>query len=84
MGKTNQLNERDLEEFIKLQKKSEDSDLSLSIDVGNVNQETWDLSVKNPNRNDDVVHRSPTEIIAEIELLDAENTAILQRIKSLL
>jgi len=84
MGKTNPLNEKDLEEFIELQKKSRDSDLSWSVDVSTVNQETWDLSVKNPNGNDEVIHRSPAEIIAEIESLDAENQAILQRIKALL
>jgi type I restriction enzyme M protein len=84
MGKTNPLNEKDLEDFIELQKKFKDSDLSWSVDASKVNQETWDLSVKNPNRNNDVVHRSPAEIIAEIELLDTENKAILQRIKILL
>ena len=84
MGKTNPLNEKDLEDFIELQKKFKDSDLSWSVDVSKVNQETWDLSVKNPNGNDEVVHRSPAEIIAEIEALDLENRAILQRIKGLL
>lgn len=84
MGKTNPLSEKDLEEFIELQKKSKDSDLSWSVDVATVNQQTWDLSVKNPKGNDEVVHRSPTEIIAEIEALDAENQEILQRIKALL
>jgi type I restriction enzyme M protein len=84
MGKTNPLNEKDLEEFIHLQKKSTDSDLSWSIDLSKVNQDTWDLSVKNPNGNSEVIHRSPAEIITEIEALDNENQAILQRIKELL
>lgn len=84
MGKTNPLNEKDLEDFIELQKKAKDSDLSWSVDVSTVNQETWDLSVKNPIGNDEINHRSPTEIIAEIEALDAENQVILSRIKELL
>jgi len=84
MGKTNPLNEKDLEEFIELQKKFKESDLSWSVDISNINQETWDLSVKNPNGIDVVIHRSPVEIIAEIEALDNENRAILQRIKDLL
>jgi type I restriction enzyme M protein len=84
MGKTNPLNEKDLEEFIELQKKFKDSDLSWSVDVSTINSETWDLSVKNPNGNNEVIHRSPTEIIAEIEALDAENQSILNRIKALL
>ena len=73
-----------LEEFTALQKKFKDSDLSWSVDVSNVNHESWDLSVKNPNGNNEIIHRSPAEIIAEIEALDIENQAILQRIKELL
>jgi type I restriction enzyme M protein len=84
MGKTNPLNESDLVEFNKLQKKCEDTDLSWSVEVSNVNQDTWDLSVKNPNRNEEVVHRSPAEIIHEIEQLDSQAQEILKRIKSLI
>ena len=81
MGKTNPLNEKDLEDFTELQKNFNESDLSWSLDVETINQETWDLSVRNPNGSDVVVHRAPIEIIAEIEALDVENQAILQRIK---
>ena len=84
MGKTNPLNDKDLEEFIELQMKFKDSDLSWSLDISKVDQKTWDLSVKNPNGNDEVIHRLPAEIIAEIEALDAENQTILQRIKDLI
>ena len=84
MGKTNPLNEKDLEEFNAFQRQSKGSDRSWSVDVSTVNKETWDLSVKNPNGNEEVIHRSPAEIIAEIEALDAENQAIFKRIKSLL
>jgi type I restriction enzyme M protein len=84
MGKTNPLNENDLEEFIALQKSFKDSDLSWSVDVTTITDKTWDLSVKNPNRNDEVIHRSPADIIAEIEALDSANKEILDRIKALL
>ena len=84
MGKTNPLNERDLEEFIDLQKKFIDSTLSWSIDVASINPDTWDLSVKNPKGNEVVVHNSPIQLISEIENLAAENQMTLQRIKSLL
>jgi type I restriction enzyme M protein len=84
MGKTNPLNDRDLEEFIELQKKFKDSELSWSIDLSSIKQETWDLSVKNPNVNDEVIHKSPEELIKELEEIDAENNKILNRIKSLL
>jgi len=84
MGKTNPLNEKDLEKFIALQKSFKDSDLSWSVDVSTINNKTWDLSVKNPNRNVDVIHRPPADIIAEIETLNSANQEILNRIKALL
>ena len=84
MGKTNPLNEKDLEEFIQLQTKKVNSDLSWSIDVSTLNHETWNLSVRNPNGNDEVLHRAPAEIIDQIESLDTENQAILNRIRELL
>jgi len=84
MGKSNPLNEKDLEEFVNLQKEGKDSDLSWCINVSKVNQDTWDLSVRNPNGNDVVTHRIPSEIIAEIEQLEVENLEILNRIKGLI
>ena len=84
MGKTNPLNEKDLEGFIDLQKKFKDSNLSWSIDISAINQEMWDLSFKNPNDGDEIVHRAPAEIMADIQSIDAENQVILERIKSLL
>lgn len=84
IGKTNPLNESDLEEFINLQKKAGDSKLSWSVNVSTINQDTWDLSPKNPNQNTEVIHSSPQEIIAEIEALENENREIIQKIKELL
>ena len=84
MGKTNPLNEQDLEEFIDLQRDLTDSALSWSVDISEISQQTWDLSIKNPNGTDQVIHQSPIEIIAEIESLNLENQAILNRMKELL
>ena len=81
MGKTNPLNDQDLENFLELQRDFKVSPRSWIIDVSTVNQRTWDISVKNPNRNDEVIHRSPEEIIREIEGLDSDAQVILQRIK---
>jgi len=84
MGKTNPLNEKDLENFIELQLKSTESDLSWTVPVSKINQETWDLSVRNPNGNSEVIHRSPAEIIGEIESLSSGSDLILQKIRNLL
>jgi type I restriction enzyme M protein len=84
LGKTNPLNDDDLAEFIKLQKTKADSPKSWSVEVKNINPETFDLSVKNPNGNDEVVHRSPKEIMDEIAALDVESAEVLRNIKALL
>jgi type I restriction enzyme M protein len=84
LGKTNPLNDDDLAEFVKLQKTSADSPKSWTLDAKDINQETFDLSVKNPNNNGETKHRSPQEILDEIAKLDAESAKILQAVRGLL
>ena len=84
MGKTNPLNDADLAEFVKLQKTFADSPKSWSVDANNIDQTTFDLSVKNPNGNEEIVHRSPQEIMNEIASLDEESAKVLQTIRGLL
>ncbi len=84
MGKTNPLNDDDLAEFIKLQKKFADSDKSWTVNVKDIDPTTFDLSVKNPNGGAEVVHRTPQEIMAEIATLDNESAVVLQAIDKLL
>ena len=54
------------------------------MNVSDNDQTTWDLSVKNPNGGEEVVHRSPEEIIKDISRGDAEAAGILEGIKGLL
>ncbi len=84
MGKTNPLNDADLAEFIALQKTKADSPKSWSVEVENVDANTFDLSVKNPNGGEEIAHRSPPAIIAEITALDAQSAGVLANIQSLL
>ena len=84
MGKTNPLNERDLEDFIQTAATQTETDNSWLVPVADINSETWDLTVNNPNRVEEVDNRTPQEIIAEIELLDAQTAEALQAIKELL
>ena len=84
LGKTNPLNDEDLSEFIKLQKKSADSPKSWTVDAKTIDQATFDLSVKNPSGGEVVAHRSPQAIMDEIAALDAESRKILTSIKALL
>ena len=84
LGKTNPLNDADLAEFVKLQRSFADSPKSWSVDAKSIDQTTFDLSVKNPNGGEEVIHRSPQAIMDEIAALDAESAAVLLRIKELL
>jgi type I restriction enzyme M protein len=84
MGKTNPLNDDDLTEFVKLQKKFADSDRSWTVDAKTIDPTTFDLSVKNPNGGEEVVHRSPQEIMDEIAALDGESAEVLTTIRGLL
>ena len=83
LGKTNPLNENDLAEFVKLQKKRADSENSWSVKVSDIDAETYDLSVKNPNRQDETVLREPEVILEEMESLDAEAAEVLETIRGL-
>lgn len=84
MGKTNPLHDDDLAEFVELQKTNADSPKSWSIDAADIDQTTFDLSVKNPNGGEEVTHRSPEAIMDEIAALDAESAEVLQTIRGLL
>jgi type I restriction enzyme M protein len=82
LGKTNPLNDADLAEFVELQKTFADSDKSWSVDIRPLSAaEGYDLSVKNPNGGEAVVHRSPQDIMNEIATLDAESADVLAKIR---
>jgi type I restriction enzyme M protein len=84
MGKTNPLNDDDLAEFVELQKTFADSDKSWSVDAATIDTRTFDLSVKNPDGGEEVIHRRPQDIMDEIALLDAESAEVLANIRALL
>ncbi|HYW44886.1 MAG TPA: N-6 DNA methylase [Bryobacteraceae bacterium] len=84
LGKINPLNDDDLAEFVKLQKTHADSPKSWSLDAKSIDKEAFDLSVKNPNGGEEIMHRSPKKIMDEIAALDAESAKVLEKIKALL
>jgi type I restriction enzyme M protein len=84
LGKTNPLNDNDLTEFVKLQKTFADSRKSWTVDAKKIDQKTFDLSVKNPNGGEEVAHRNPQEIMAEISALDVASAEVLANIKAML
>ena len=84
LGKTNPLNDDDLAEFVELQKSREDSEKSWTVHIADLDEETWDLSVKNPNAPEEAPLRSPDEIIADMLARDAETAVILEDIRGML
>ena len=71
LGKTNALNEADMEEFLRLQETKEESENSWTIDVESLD-DAYDLSVKNPNKVEEVDNRKPVEILNSITDLNKE------------
>jgi len=84
LGKTNPLNENDLEEFIKSVKSQKLSGNSWSIDFKKINKDIFDLSVKNPNTKEVIDERTPKQIIDEIKKLDKESLDTIKKIEKLL
>ncbi|MBP7101913.1 MAG: N-6 DNA methylase [Bacteroidales bacterium] len=95
LGKTNPLNEADLSDFIELQKTKADSPNSWSIDVSewllpsstshmSPENQSYDLSVKNPNKKEETALRQPQAILEEMKALDEESAEILNSILELI
>jgi type I restriction enzyme M protein len=84
LGKTNPLNDDDLKEFVDLQATFAETEKSWFLDVADVDPETFDLSVKNPNAPEEAPLRDPQEIMDEIAALDRESAEILAGIGGML
>ena len=84
LGKTNALNDDDFKEFVELQANFSNSEKSWCVDAKDIDQDTFDLSVKNPNKVDEEALRDPDEIISEIVSLDRETSKILEGVKEML
>lgn len=84
LGKTTALTDADFEEFVRLQATQAASDKSWTVKVSDLDKTSFDMSVKNPNRSDEVTHGEPEDIIAEIIALDAESSEILTTIRGML
>jgi len=83
LGKTNPLNDKDMAEFIDLQKTKVESEKSWMVNMADINTDTYDLSVKNPNTPEEAPLRSPQEILTEMNSLGQETKTILDRIREL-
>ena len=84
MGKTNPLNDNDLKEFVELQASFGDSENSWTVEFEDIDQESFDLSTKNPNTPEEAPLREPIEILDAIAALDEEAAEVLAGIRGML
>ena len=87
LGKTNPLNDQDMEEFVALsavEGSQKETEKSWLFNVNDLDENTLDLSPKNPNTPEEAPLRSPEEILAEMQALDEETNSILNQIKELI
>lgn len=84
LGKTNPLNDNDLAEFVSLQESFATGPKSWLVQRAELDNETFDLSVKNPSAPEADALRGPEEIIADMLARDAETAEILANIRGML
>ena len=84
LGKTNALNEKDLVDFVELQKTFGSSKNAWTVKIKDIDPITFDLSAKNPNKKEEASLRQPQEILEEMKALDEESVEILNSILELL
>ena len=84
LGKTNPLNEADLAQFVALQPAQAVSENSWTVKLADIDANTCDLSVKNPNKKGEAALREPQDILEEMKALDEETAAILNSIMEMI
>ena len=78
------MNDKDLKEFVKLQATQPETENSWNLKLAEIDETTYDLSVKNPNTPEETPLRAPEEIIQEMKSLDAETNQLLTEIEELI
>ncbi len=90
LGKTNALSEKDLEEFVTLQQVratlavAPNTENSWTLNIKDIDQTTYDLSAKNPNKKEEAALRQPLQILEEMKKLDKESEEILKSLMQLI
>lgn len=70
--------------MLNYKKTKADSENSWSVNIKDVDQSTFDLSAKNPNKKEEAALRQPQEILEEMKVLDEESADILSLIIEML
>lgn len=81
LGKTNPLSLNDMQDFLTKYKTRETSENSWTVNIADVDQNTFDLGFKNPHEHETEALKTPEEILEDIKKIDAEIDNILSKIK---
>ncbi|MGE0255481.1 MAG: N-6 DNA methylase [Alphaproteobacteria bacterium] len=84
LGKTSALTDDDLAEFVALQKSFATGPKSWRVRRADIDEDTLDLSVRNPSAPAAAALRAPEDIIADMLARDAETASILENIRGML
>ena len=84
LGKNYPLNEKDLADFVILQKTKAESENSWNVRLSDVDQTTFDLSAKNPNIPEEAPLRQPNEILEAMATLDMKTADVMNDLKLLI
>lgn len=84
LGKRNPLNIKDLDDFISKQKDFSISDNSWSINISELDQKTFTIDPKNPNREDESIVPIPRVILDLLNNLEHERTALLKNLNEVI
>lgn len=82
IGKGQPLNLDDLDEFRNLTKDSNSENI-WTLDIKDINKDTYNLSVVNPHIEDEVLPE-PSEILKEIQKLEKESTSLLSNLEQII
>ena len=84
MGKTNPLNDADLEEFVTLQKSKTDSANSWTVSINDIDKTTFGLTVRNPNAAGPAELGTPQEILTDIRTLNVRANTLISELTEML
>lgn len=84
LGKTNPLNDNDMKEFVELQKTKPETEKILMFRISIIDEETFDLSVKNLYIPVQAPLIDYKEILEEMKKLDTETSELFKSLGELL
>lgn len=80
-SRANPINHEDLKDCFEKWKKREISDKSWLVPAKAIIDKNYDMSAKNPHRKDDLQHRAPAELVADVLEKEKEIQEILEEIQ---